>query len=434
MTRFGPILLLLLPALAFAGTEVPEAPPADLAALLHEAATGSPALRASAARLEAARAQPSQALAPPDPEASVTYLNDGVSRFTLGDSEFSALSLTWTQEVLHPGKLRRSGEAAGAGIAVAARDLDRARLEVLAAVKSGYADLYRLDEARAVLAETRAVLETLQEGARRRYEVGQGIQESVLKAQTEILRLEAESARLDQERTAAEARLNAAVGRAADTPIGAATGLPQAMLPDDADALAGAALDASPFVGRLEAEVRRGEAMVARARLDLKPDFTWSATYQYRGDLDPMVGGMFGLRLPIHRERRQAQALLQAQSELEAARHDLAAEKVKIPAAIRELVSRVERGDRLLVLIGQGLIPQAKSMLESALTSYGVGRIGFLDVLNDLTTLLRARLELASQRAERFQALAELEPLLGREVIRAAPDVADAGGLDVTPR
>ena len=424
--------LAALPALAQGpertpSAEIPALPRADLAALLKEAESNSPRLRAAAARWEAAGHLPSQTAAPPDPEVSLAYTNDGVSSFTLGESDMSVLALTWTQEVPYPGKLRQSRQVASFEAERAEKEFEKIRLEVRAAVKAAYAELYRIDRTRAILGETRSALVSLAEVARRRYEVGEGIQESVLKAQTEILRLEVEQARVEQDRRAAEARLNALIGRSADAAIGPVTILPEAT-PPDGDGLSEAAIAVSPEVGGFQAAVRREEAALGLARLDLKPDFVWSASYQNRDGLDPMVMGMFGLRLPIYRQRKQSQAVLQKESELLAAQNDLAEVRLQVGSSVRETLSRAERADRLLALFGQGVIPQANSTLESAQSSYRVGRIGILDVLNDLTVLLQARTELAVQESERLQALAALEPLLGRELVRVPDGPAEEGG------
>ncbi len=419
MKRIAGFLLVLLHVLSIHAQEAHPIAPADLEALLSEAEANNPALRAAAARLEAARRVPSQVQTLPDPEASIGYLNDGVSRLNLGDSEFSTLAFTWTQEMPYPGKLKRSGDVATSDVEISGKELDRIRLEIRSMVKIEYADLYRLDRTQGIFEETRSVLDSLAQVARRRYEVGQGIQESVFKAQTEILRLETELARVDQNRNATEARLNAAVGRLANTAIGPATILPAGSLPAEPEALADAAVNLSPAVAALEAAVRRGEAMAERAKLDLKPDFIWSASYQNRGGLDPMVAGMFGLRLPIYRARKQAQAVLQAESDLTAARLDLTDLQLRTRSSVRELVSRVQRAERVVALLGQGVIPQARGALESAQASYSVGRLGFLDLLNDLIVLLNARTDLAAQEAERVQSLSELEPLLSRDLVLA---------------
>jgi len=427
MKSVAPAVLALLPALTPAAEAPQGALPADLGFLLRQAAATSPLLRAAGARLESARHAPSQAQAPPDPEIILSYLNDGVSRLTLGESEFSTLSITWTQELRYPGKLAGAGEVAALDAERAAADFERQRLLVGAAVKTAYADLYRLDRTRAILDETRSILATLSDSARKRYEIGEGIQESVLKAQTRILRLEAEIARVEQDRRTAEVRLNAAIGRTADTPIGPATTLPEATLTGDPEELADAAAGASPEIAAMDAMARRAEAGLRLARLDLHPDFIWSASYQNRDGLDPMVMGSLGVRLPLHRDRKQAQAVAQKESEVLAARQDLAEVRVRTRAAVGELVSRVQRADRLLLLLREGVVPQAESTLESARASYVAGRIDLLDVLDDLSALLNDRIEIAAQEAERLQAFSALEPLLARELIRVPAADAEAG-------
>lgn len=406
------------PPEAPAGPEAaPEAPAADLAVLLREAMENNAAIRAAAARLEAALRVPSQVQTPPDPEASLRYLNDGISRFTLGEREFSELSLAWTQEVPYPGKLRLAGEVAILEAERVEKDLGLVRLDVASAVKSAYADLYRWDRTSALLEETRATLEVLAEAARRRYEVGEGIQESVLKAQTEILRIEAEIASARQERRAAQLRLNAVVGRAEDVPVGPALHLPGAYVPEDSEPLSEDAVAGSPEIGGLDASVRRSEAGLRLARLNLKPDFSWTAQYSYRDEFDPMIAGTFGVRLPVRRDRKQAQAVLQAEAELAAARQELVDAQVRLRAAVRDLVARARRADRVARLFAEGVVRQARMTLESAWASYAVGRLPILDVLTDVSTLLEAQIEQVSQEAERLQALAALEPLVGRELI-----------------
>jgi outer membrane protein TolC len=419
--------LVVLSGLTVAHAE-PEA--ADLGTLLREAEANSPAIRAAASRVSAARHVPSQASAPADPELSISYVNDGTSQFTYGDSEFSALSLTWTQEVRYPGKLDGLGEVAARESDRVARDLDRVRFEVTAAVKAAYADLYRLDQTALALGEVKSVLESLAETTRRRYEVGEGVQESVLKAQTEILRLEVELARVAQDRRAAEIRLNAAVGRTNDSTLGPVTSIPEGELPPDMESLAQSAVAGSPAVAVLQAAVLREEANVRLAKLDQKPDFIWSASYSSRDGLGPMVAGMFGLRLPIYHERKQQEAVLKSESDLLTARQDLAELQIQTSASVRELTSRFQRAERVRKIFEQGVIPQARATLESAQAAYGVGRLGFLDVLNDLTTLLNARIDLVTQEADRFQALAALEPLVVQELIQVEGESPDQGGHD----
>jgi cobalt-zinc-cadmium efflux system outer membrane protein len=262
--------------------------------------------------------------------------------------------------------------------------------------------------------------------------VGQGIQESVLKAQTAILSLEAESTRVAQDRLEAEARLNAAVGRSPDTPVGPAQIPLTGDLPQEAELQSAPGFAASPELEIMEAEVGRSQAAAELARVEQKPDYLWSAAYQYRGDLDPMVMGMFGWRLPLHRAQKQAQALAQAESDLTAAQEELAEGRIRTQSEARQMVASAQRARRLLKLYDDGILPQAANTLESARASYSVGRIGLQDLLSDLKVLLEARKDRAALEAEWIQAVAALERVLGVELLRAPANGPAAGGDDAS--
>ena len=426
--RFVPALLPILVAVA-APAEGFAAPPADLAALRREAMAAHPELAAAEARLEAARRRPAQSVALPDPVLSVAYQNDGVSSFTLGDTEFSWLALTWEQEVPRSEGREHAAAAAEAGVTAAGRELDRIRLAIGAEVTDAYADLYRIDRSLIALDEIRTTLAALADSTRARYEVGQGIQENVLKATTAVLRLEAERARFEAERQGAAATLNAATGRPAGAPIGTALALPEGSLPARGEALADAAVEAAPALARLVAEIAGAEAREAQARSDLKPEWSWTASYQYRGSIDPMIMGGIGLRLPVHRGSRQALALEEAAADATAARHDRTAAERRTRADTLFLEARVTRADTLIALYRDGVIPQAQGALESAQAAYTVGRLPFIDLLSDLRIVLEARLELAAEESARAKALAALEPLLARPIL-----LTDEGGPDATAR
>ena len=405
-------------------------PPLHLAELLRESEAKNPGIAAARLRHDAARFIPGVSEVPPDPVVSVSYLNDTVTGFTLGRSEFSALGFSWTQEVPYPGKLHLSGEIARRDVDVAGSRLDAARLGVAAAVKIAYANLYRIDRSASILRERNSLMVSLMRTARVRYETGEGLLENVLKAQSEITRLDMEGERLKQERLSAAASLNVLAGRTEDEPLGEAVALPITEEGIDLRALETEAVARSPMVREMQAAVQRDEARLELARRQLKPDLIWGAAYQNRGGLPPMVMGTFGLRLPIHRERRQVQAIAQVESETEASKQDVAAEKLRAAARVRDLAARASVAGMLARLYREGLIPQAQSALESASAAYGVGRADFLTVLSDFSTALDDEVGYETRRAERVAALAELEPLTGRELVFASRNDAAAKGED----
>jgi outer membrane protein TolC len=415
-------------AAAAAPVAAEAAPPLELAELLREAAARSPEIAAARGRLRAAEAVPSQMEALPDPVAGVTYQNESFTTITYGDTEDSFLAFSWTQELPYPGKLDRAGDVARGEAAMSRTRLDRIGLEVAARIKSSYADLYRIDRTAAILSGSRELLVSFRDTARARYETGEGLLENVLKAQTEITNLDARIETLAQERASAAAMLNAAVGRAGDPPLGPAASLPEPAPAPDRETLVREAVERSPEVREMEAALVRDEARLDLARRQLKPDLMWGAMYANRGDLDPMIAGSFGLRLPVFRGRKQVQGIVQARHEAEAARLDLETVRLRVAAEVRGLAARAARAGTLVRLYAEGILPQARAALESASAAYGVGRVDFLTLLTDFTTLLTYEIEHETQRSERVAALAEIERLTGRVLVPAGPEPGTAPG------
>jgi len=420
--------LALVLAIVPAASRADEPPPLDLAALLEQAELSNPEILAARARLQASEHVPSQREALPDPEARVSYTNDSLTAITLGESPDSELTLGWTQEVPYPGKRGLAGDVARGDVEVLASTLDAARWRVRAGVKAAYADLLRIGRTTTVLGESRKLLLAFQETARARYESGQGILENILRAQTEVAKLDAELATLAQERRSLEARLLGLLGQAADAPLGPARAVPRVAAPDRA-AIEAIALARSPEIRALQSAAVRDGIRVDLARRNLKPDFVWSAAYTNRGDLDPMVMGMFGLRLPVYRKQKQAEAVVQAQFDLEAAEREVEARQVLVLAEIRDLLAQAGRADVLLRLYGESIVPQSRSALDAAAASYGAGRTEFITLIDDFLTVLTYEVNVETQRAEKVKALAAAEPLVGTDLVLPGTEEA----LDAVP-
>lgn len=420
----APAALCCALALAPHTVSAEEIAPADLGALLAEADRSSAAIMAARLRHEAAGHVPSQRETLPDPMAGIAYTNETLTSLTLGEREDTNLTLSWTQEVPYPGKRRLAGDVARAEIGMAGRRIESIRVVVRSGIKSAYADLHRIDRTLEILAGNRDLLTSLKESARARYENGQAILENVLRSQAELTRIEVEIASLEQERESVTFGLNALVGRRRDAPIGPAVAELRAEAPGPA-ALDAAILQGAPDLKVLRETVGREEARVELARRELKPDFLWSAAYMYREDLDPMVMGMFGVRLPLFSARKQSRALEEADLERQAVRSDLEDLEIRLLAKGRDLLARAQRADAVMRLYGEGILPQGRSARDAAAAAYTNGQTEFVTVVTDFLAVLRDEIEYENQKAERYRALAALEPLTGQELVRPAQGAED---------
>ena len=426
LSRYCPIALAGLIALAPGAGDLraqdahpTERSPLDLAALLREAEANSPDVAAALSRRAAVEAAPSQAEALPDPIAGISYTNAGISDMTLGEDPDSMLFLSWIQEVPSSDKRRLSGDAVRRESDVLSRRADLVRRDIAARIKQRYAALYRIDRSASILDTNRQLLESFLRTARIRYETGEGLLENVLKAQTEVAVLDVQLVRLAQERASIEADMNKLLGRVAAAPLGTAASLPavESIDNEDVSQLESDALERAPEILAVEAEVRRGEARLEASRGLSKPDFMWGAGFGYREDLDPEIMGMFGMRLPVYKKNKQAQGIVQSSAELDASRYDAISLRLKVAAEARDLAAQAIRASAILKLYEDAVLPQARSALESAVASYGVGRVDFKTLLDDFGALLRFEIDRETQRAEQVSSLAALERLTGRVLV-----------------
>jgi cobalt-zinc-cadmium efflux system outer membrane protein len=392
-------------------------PPTDLSALLEEVDRASPQLLAVRARAEAAANVAPQREALPDPRLSASYTNDGLSSFTLGDSEFANITVGWEQEV--PVKAVRSNAAAVARTQAETlrATTTTASATLRARIISLYAELWRVDRTMALLAERRTLLITAAQAAQARYESGEGIQEGLIRAQTAVHRVDLELEELALARREAEIALGSTLGRAEDPAFGPAGGLPEIAGPIDAEGLADAAIASSPDVLETSARERTAAAQLDDARVQVKPTYSWVAAYQYRGGLDPMVMGGFSVRLPVWKDRKQERAIAGAAIERTAAEHDRAAAEVAARAGTRRLAAELASIDARLRLYREAIVPQSAAALDAAGAALASGRGELFLVLDDFERWISARKGEVALSAQRIETIASLEAATGTRLI-----------------
>lgn len=69
--------------------------------------------------------------------------------------------------------------------------------------------------------------------------------------------------------------------------------------------------------------------------------------------------------------------------------------------------------ERLMNLYKDGIIPQSKLSLESAISGYQVGAVDFLTLIDSMTSLFSFELEYENQLTEYQKALARIEEFSG---------------------
>ena len=414
----------------------------SLDSLVGQATTSSPSVVAARRRAEAMRARIRPEALFPDP-----ILSAGIVNLPLGEPafrDFMTMKMVGiTQAVPWPGKLslRRRVAEHEAGAAEAA--LASATLQVASEVRGAWYELAFLDRALEIVAHNQSLLVNLLRITESRYGVGTAGQQDVLKARVEVTRLAESAAALTEQRRAVLARLNAALDRPSDTPVeppSIPTRVRQAAVDDSAAAIrfASAALGAraagSPLPPLLELQelamrespmLREQDAIVAAqaaraeaAGRESRPDIELSLQYGQRSGFADMLTAMVSLPIPLQKGRRQDALATGAVADLAAQDAERAARRNEVRAEVARLHAALERDRTQLALYVKAIIPQGRAALASATASYQVGKVEFLTVLENQATLFRYETEYFRLLTDFATALAELERVVGKEMLK----------------
>ncbi len=392
-----------------------------LGSLIEEALARNPAIAAARALEQAAATKGIQAGSRPGPSFGLLYENDGVSP-SLGREPMTILGLSAGQEIPYPGKraLRRQVAEADAGLA--AFDLERSRLGLVASVKSAYYGLWLARGLADVAAEQGAVWREVQETARVRHASGVGSQQEMLRAQVEATRVQALHAQHHAEARARLAQINALLGRAADVDVETPPAPALALAADarPADSIVRSTEEISPELNAALRSIERDDRAVALARREFKPDFNVQGGVGFRGALPPMWQAGASVMLPS--KSRVKAALAEAEARLAASNARRDEVRLRLRAAVETRLVALDAIRHIEETYREGLLPQGEIAVQSATATYAAGQGSQVAVLqaaaallDDRTDYLRLLATYATERARLEEAT--LEPSTGMEPV-----------------
>ena len=399
--------------------------------LYSEVKRASPRIQAAQATARAAEARVAGARVPPDPQLQLGFMNYSLSGLRPMDP-LGMTQLQLMQMIPVAGKLSLAGRVAHSQSDAAWSRAVSAEWEQRTKVAEVFYELYATDRQLVIAQETRRLLEDIASVTRSMYEVGEGRQTDVLRAQVEIARMTEDITRMGAMRVAAQGRLNALLNRLPETAV-ASPILPQFPVDVPAiDSLQRVALARQPMIRAGQHELVAAASSVDLARREIWPDLQVGVQYGQRGGAmgtERMASFMIGASLPVFARSRQLRMRDEATAMQAMAAGDLEAMRADTRGRIAETFADLTRARNLSALYRRTIIPQAEATVNSALAAYRVGRVDFMTLLDDRMAVNQYRQQLATLDAEQGMAWAELEMLLGQELLDAA-EVAPPDGRD----
>ncbi|HET9332072.1 MAG TPA: TolC family protein [Gemmatimonadota bacterium] len=392
------------------------------------AAERNPRIAASAALADASAIMVSSAGRPPDPVFQIGAMNLRLPEFEADMEASMAPAIQLMQMVPFPGKLGLSERIARGTSEMARANAEETAWMIRTDVAMAFYDLYAADRQNEVMRRTLRILEDFEKVARAMYGAGTGRQSDVLRANVEIARMEAEIARMDAMREVAAARLNGLLVRPAETPVASPVfpdlpaGIPAR------DTLRTWAEETRPMLLEARTGVERAGAARDLARRELWPDLTLGVQYGQRDagmGLERMGSFMVGFSLPVFAGSRQLRMRDEAAAMERMSLADLSETRAGVDARIGELLAELNRARTLIDLYESTVIPQAEANVESSYSSYRVGSVDFMTLVDARMTVNQYEQEYHELLADYGVGVAELEAVVGRELPSGAGLLAE---------
>ncbi|MGI8742722.1 MAG: TolC family protein [Bryobacteraceae bacterium] len=384
--------------------------------LVTELISNNPQIAAARHRADAAAKRPSQAGTRPEPRASYTNFGVGHPFSTLNRSNFAYQGFGVSQDLPFPGKLALASEEAQREAESEKQSYRAVVLERTAMLKLAWYDWLDAIQTMTVIEKNRDVLARFEEIARSRYSVGKGLQQDVLKAQLELSSIEQQLEMLREKRDRARAEIESLLALPSISLVA-----PRDWTPSTFTASLEQLLTAVPDTPRVRSEQKLVDARatgVNRGRKDFRPDFGVNFQWQHTGSNFPdYYMATAEVKIPIYYARKQRYALEESVSRLEEAKQNYRAARQQAIYEIKEQFLAIQSSERVLKLYKTTLIPQASLTVDASTTAYEVGSVDFLNALTNVTSLLTLQRQYYDEVARHEQAIARLEPAVGRELV-----------------
>ena len=392
------------PALAETSYELPS--PLTVDAVVHAASAHRSEIAAASARARAAAQRPRIDSALPDPMvmASLDHLP-----FSLMGADFS---LAVEQQFPLSSVLSRRKRAAEAGARREASDAARVTLDVELDAVSAYYMLLERRRTLDVLDEIEKTSRQLSAVAAVHYAAAHGTQADALRAESEVLRVASESSALTNETRAAEAMLNAALGRAPGLAI------PEVLPPSldrpvpPLEAALSIALANRPELAGMRHERERALAEVDVMRSMYSPMAVVRAGPSYTMAEGAGVMFMFGVSVPIWRDRLNA-GVDEANAMVQMTNADIWAMQNMIRGEVATAREQVEAERTRLRALRELVRPKTEQSVEASLASYTATQTNAVTVIEALRALWDVREEEVMAEERLGLAWARLDRALG---------------------
>ena len=358
-----------------------------------------------------------QAASLPDPMFSATAFPSPIQT-AAGEQEFA---LSMNQKVPWRGKLATKAGIAEEEVNVARARLAAVELKVVEQIKNAYFQLYFVQQASEIVEDDKKQLKRVETLVDQMYRVKREVtQQDVLQVQVALSRIESELVQLQQQKQSAQARLARLLHVSPETKLEALDSLPPEQTLRDIQHLYELAIRSRPELHAQLATIQRDRKAKCLAELQNYPDmtlgFNWISTSN--DGISPVANGddafmlTMGMNLPVYRKRLDAR-VREAQTRALSSARKYDRLKDETVEGVADLFAKIKSQQETIRLFRDDIIPRQQLAFDQSRDDYRVGKVDFLQMIDNWRQLLRYHIQEKRFETDLQQTVAALARQLG---------------------
>ena len=391
-----------------------------LDSLVNQALNVSPKLKMLKSKYSAAESSINVNSNLPDPTLTLGLANLPTNSFSFTQEPMTGKIVGLSQAIPFPGKLSSIADVSEKDAQIVTQEINDAKNEIIKNVSQNYYELIYVRKAIDVANENLKLLNEIAKVVRINYSVAKASQQNLFKVELEITNLLDKIVELKNKENSITAMLNAQLLRSQDIPI-YTNNLPAlkyyTFSQKQLDSLA---VQNRPFLAGIELAKKKAELQEKLAKYDYMPNFNVSVQYSQRDriamtntPLPDFASFMVGISLPLNYGGKVSSKVeeTEAMKDMYDEQYNLSLQMLNsnFGTSISKLNSLQER----IKLIEDAQLPQAQHAYTSSLSSYQVGEVDFINVIDAQSKLYQVETNFYRLKSDYLKEVEELKFLTG---------------------
>jgi outer membrane protein TolC len=392
----------------------------ELDSLIQQAVVLSPRIKMLEAKRKAAYHKIYQNSNLPDPTLVLGVLNLPTNSFSFNQEPMTQKIVGLKQTFPFPGKLSSIEDAAAIDTNIVQQELKDAINEIRKNVTTKYYNLSYIRKALLYSKESKKLLEQISQVVSTKYTVSSASQQNLIKVQLEITNLSEKIEDLNSKEASLLAELNALFLKDFKSEIQTEYFDNINYLKLSVNQLDSLSRIYRPFLKGIEFAEMKAQLSQNVAEKDFYPEFNLGLQYSFRDKiaatdtpLNDFFSFVLGISLPLNyggKVTSKVEEFISMQNFYND-QYNLALQNLY--SNFGSTVSQLESLEERVRLFEEGLLPQAQQNFSSALASYQVNEVDFINVIDAQDQLFKIETNLYRLKTDYLVQVAELEFLVG---------------------